>query len=256
MKLTFLGTGTSQGVPMIGCGCEVCKSADRRDKRLRTAAMVETAGKRIIIDTGPDFRYQMLRQGVDRIDGVIITHEHKDHTGGLDDVRAFNYWQNSAVDVYCESRTAAVLKKDFDYAFCPTNKRYPGVPEIALHIIDSSTPFSVAGIKVEPIKVTHFKLPIVGFKIGGLCYITDANGIADAEIEKIKGCGVLVINALRKQTHISHFTLSEALEIVSRVSPGRAYLTHCSHQMGLHAVTNLELPQNVELAYDQLQINC
>lgn len=256
MTLTFLGTGTSQGVPMIGCGCEVCSSNDKRDRRLRAAAMVELDGKRIIIDAGPDFRHQMLREQVTTIDGVLLTHEHKDHIGGLDDVRAFNYWQQRAVNVYCTDRVAQVIRKDFDYAFASENRRYPGVPEINICQIVANKKFDVAGIEVLPIKVQHFKLPIVGFKIGALCYITDANSIGGAEIELIKGVDVLVINALRKQTHISHFSLEQALEVIKIAAPKRALLTHCSHQMGLYAKTCTELPENVEIAYDGLKINC
>lgn len=254
MELTFLGTGTSQGVPMIGCECEVCRSTDSRDHRLRTSSMVEVGPRRLIIDAGPDFRQQMLRERVARIDGVLITHAHKDHTGGLDDVRAFNYWQHRAVDVYCEDRVQQVLRKDFDYAFASENLKYPGVPQIELHTIEAGEMFSVAGVDVMPIRLMHWRLPIVGFVIGDLCYITDCNAIDDSVIEQIRGCRVLVINALRMQPHISHFSLEQALAVVARVAPQRAYLTHCSHQLGFYSETSKLLPPNVELAYDGLRV--
>lgn len=253
MEVTILGSGTSQGVPMIGCRCEVCRSEDWHDKRLRSSIMVESEGVRLVIDTGPDFRCQMLRQGVDRLDGVLYTHEHKDHTGGMDDLRAFNYWQNGAVDVYCTERVSEVLHKDFDYAFATT--RYPGVPEIEVHIIDRD-PFFVKGLEIIPLQLTHMRLPILGFRINQLCYITDCNYISQSEIEKIKGCKVFIINALRRESHLSHFNLSEALQVIERVDPEHAYLTHCSHQLGLYKDLQRELPENVELAYDQLKIIC
>lgn len=253
MQVTFLGTGTSQGVPMIGCRCEVCTSTDPRDRRLRSSIMVETQGVRIVIDTGPDFRYQMLREGVERIDGVLYTHEHKDHTGGMDDLRGFNYWQQAPVEVYCDERTERVLRKDFDYAFA--KNPYPGVPQINIHTI-ASEPFSINGVEITPIELRHFRLTVLGFRIGELCYITDCNDIPAAAFDKIKGCKVLVINALRRQEHISHFSLPEALEVIGQVAPQRAYLTHISHQLGLYAAVEGELPENVYQAYDQLKINC
>lgn len=254
MEITMLGTGTSQGVPMIGCKCVVCSSPDERDKRLRSSIMVESCGVRLVVDTGPDFRAQMLRQDIDHLDGVLYTHEHKDHTGGMDDLRAFNYWQNGAVDVYCTERVSEVLRKDFDYAFAHSH-RYPGVPDIDLHLIGGE-PFLIKGLEITPLEVSHFRLPILGFMIGEMCYITDCNSISDSVIEKIRGCKVFIINALRREAHISHFSLDEALEVIRRVEPERAYLTHASHQLGLYEDLERELPKNVFLAYDQLKIYC
>ena len=228
MKLTFLGTGTSQGVPVIGCRCKVCTSADRRDNRLRTSAMVETHGVRLVIDAGPDFRYQMLRAGVRRIDAILLTHEHKDHTGGLDDVRAFNFVDYPPtvhrVDIYAAPAAAAIVRKDFDYAF--GENKYRGVPEIELHEIDPARP----------------------------AYLTDFKTISDAEVEKLRGVDVLVVNALRFKKHDSHFNVEEALALVRRVEPREVYLTHMSHEIGLHAATDPTLPEGVHLACDGLQI--
>ncbi|MEF9949830.1 MAG: MBL fold metallo-hydrolase [Mucinivorans sp.] len=255
MEVTFLGTGTSQGVPMIGCRCEVCRSADVRDHRLRSSIMVESDSVRVVVDTGPDFRYQMLREGVCRLDAVLYTHEHKDHTGGMDDLRAFNYFQDAPADVYCSERTSRVLRKDFDYAF-DTNP-YPGVPRINIHTIDTE-PFWVKNLRIQPISVLHFKLPILAFRFGTrgeFCYITDANAISEQSMEAIRGCEVLVINALRQDSHLSHFSLAQALDVVEQVAPQRAYLTHSSHQLGLYDRVQAELPENVTLAYDQLKIN-
>lgn len=245
---------------MIGCRCEVCRSVDRRDQRLRSSAMVEIemgggVTRRLIIDAGPDFRYQMLREGVEQIDAILLTHGHKDHTAGIDDVRAFNYWQQRAANIYCEKAVAEVVRKDFDYAFADQMEHYPGVPDIDLHLIDDQ-PFEVVGINVVPIRATHYKLPILGFKIGSLCYLTDANYISEESIELMRGCDVLVINALRRKQHISHFTLEEALEVIGKVEPSHAILTHISHQMGLYEDVQKELPQNVSLGFDGQQIFC
>lgn len=250
-KLTFLGTGTSQGVPVISCGCWVCTSADSRDKRLRTSALIETEGVTLVIDAGPDFRQQMLRENVKHIDAILLTHEHKDHTGGLDDVRAFNYTSGQPVDLYAEERVQKVIKKDFDYAFAPNP--YPGVPEITLHTIDEH-PFQIKGVDIIPIRGRHFKLPILGFRIGNLAYLTDFNHISPEEIEKIKGVDILVVNALRKEQHLSHFTLSEALHLSYLVGPRQTYLTHISHQMGRQAQEERALPENCHMAYDGLKI--
>ncbi len=254
MVLTLLGTGTSQGVPMIGCDCEVCSSSNSRDKRLRTSAMVEVQGRRIIIDAGPDFRYQMLRERVSYIDAVLLTHQHKDHIGGIDDLRAFNYLQGKPMEVYCSSQVAEIVRKDFDYAFVDPIERYAGVPELDLRVI-SSEGFCVAGVEVSPIEVMHHKLPIFGYKIGDLCYITDANYISSSTIEAIKHPKVLVINALRHTKHISHFTLSEALDMIEQISPQRAIITHISHQMGLYDVVSEDLPEGIKLGYDGMRIN-
>lgn len=257
MKLTFLGTGTSQGVPVIGCRCEVCTSYDRRDARLRTSAMIETRGVRIVIDAGPDFRYQMLRAGVRRLDAILLTHEHKDHIGGLDDVRAFNFVDYPAaihrVDIYASQRTLACVRKDFDYAF--EREKYRGVPEIELHAIDPDRPFEVRGIEIVPVAGHHSeRFSVLGFRIGKLAYLTDFKTVTEREIEKLAGVDVLVVNALRFEPHDSHFNVDEALALIRRVAPHEAYLTHMSHQIGLHAATDPALPAGVHLAYDTLQI--
>lgn len=257
MKLTFLGTGTSQGVPVIGCRCRVCASADRRDRRLRTSAMVETGGQRLILDAGPDFRYQMLRTGVRHIDAILLTHEHKDHIGGLDDVRAFNFVDYPPtihrIDVYAAPRTVACVRKDFDYAFA--RDKYRGVPELALHEIDVSQPFRVGTTEIVPVSGRHSeRFVVTGYRIGPLAYLTDFKTIEEAEIEKLRGVEVLVVNALRFAEHYSHFSVAEALALIRRVGPREAYLTHMSHEIGLHAVTEPMLPSRVRMAYDTLQI--
>ena len=256
MKLTFLGTGTSQGVPVIGCRCEVCCSADSRDKRLRTSAMIEVGDCRIVIDAGPDFRQQMLRTGVRTIDAILLTHEHKDHTGGLDDVRAFNFVDYPTirpVDIYATKRTADTIRKDYDYAFV-TNK-YRGVPEMHLHEIDGHEPFTVNGVEITPIAGKHSeRFEVTGYRIGAVAYMTDFKALCDGEIEKLRGVEVLVINALRYERHDSHFSVGEAMEIIREVRPQRAYLTHMSHQIGLHSLSPDRLAEGVELAYDGLEI--
>lgn len=256
MRLTFLGTGTSQGVPTIGCRCEVCHSTDPRDSRLRTSAMVEVGDVRIVIDAGPDFRYQMLRTGVRHIDAILLTHEHKDHTGGIDDVRAFNFVDFPVihrVDIYATARTAACVRKDFDYAFA--ENKYRGVPEIALHEFDPGKTFDVKGVQVVPIRGQHSeRFEVTGYRLGRLAYLTDFKQIEESEIEKLQGVDTLVVNALRWRDHISHFTVEEALALIARVKPRRAYLTHMSHDIGLHAHSAERLPQGVELAYDTLTI--
>jgi len=257
MKLTFLGTGTSQGVPVIGCRCGVCTSADRRDRRLRTSAMIETQGVRLIIDAGPDFRYQMLRAGVRHIDAILLTHEHKDHTGGLDDVRAFNFVDYPPtihrVDIYAAPQAAAVVRKDFDYAFA--RDKYRGVPEIELHEIDARRPFRIGGVEVVPVSGHHSeRFEVTGYRIGPLAYLTDFKSIEAGEVEKLSGVDTLVVNALRFEEHYSHFNVAEALALIRRVGPRRAYLTHMSHDIGRQAVTEPKLPSGVRMAYDTLQI--
>ncbi len=250
MKVKILGTGTSQGVPVIACNCAVCQSTDPNDKRLRAAALIEVDGVNIVIDAGPDFRQQMLREKVNDIDAILITHEHRDHIAGLDDVRAFNFMNQKPVDIYAEKRVQKVIKEEFFYSF--EEKKYPGVPQINLHEL-ANEPFEIKGVKLIPIQVFHYKLPVFGFRIGDFAYITDANYISEEEKEKLHGTKYLVINALRKRKHVSHYSLSEALELINELSPKRAYITHISHQMGLHHNVNEELPQGISLAYDGLK---
>lgn len=251
MTITFLGTGTSQGVPVIACECEVCTSADRHDKRLRSSVLVEVDGKIIVIDSGPDFRYQMLRAGVKHLDAVLFTHEHKDHIAGLDDIRAFNYTQQSNMDVYATTRVQEALKREFAYVFA--EYKYPGIPRLNLHTINSDT-FNVGPVEVTPIQVLHYKLPVLGFRIKDFTYITDAKTISVAEIEKIKGSRILVINALQKETHISHFTLSEAIDFARLIGAETTYFTHISHRLGRHEDITKELPPGIKLAYDGLKL--
>lgn len=249
MKVTFLGTGTSQGVPVIACDCEVCLSENKKDKRLRSSIMIEDKGKVIVIDTGPDFRQQMLRENVQQLDAVVFTHEHKDHIAGLDDVRAFNFKQKRDMEVYATKECQVALKREFHYAF--TDNPYPGVPKINLNSIEN-IPFNVGDVELIPIDVWHHKMPVKGFRIGGFTYITDANRIEQEEIEKIKGSEIIVINALRKTDHISHFKLSEAIELLEELNPKKAYLTHISHYLGKHDNVQNEIPHFIEIAYDGL----
>ncbi len=252
MLLTFLGTGTSQGIPVIACDCNVCQSTDLKDKRLRSSVIIETEGKFIIIDCGPDFRQQMLRENIRSADAILITHAHKDHIGGLDDVRAFNYILQKPVDIYASGEVQKAIKREFSYAF--GEEKYPGVPEINLHLIDNHQ-FNISSLAVIPIKVLHFKDHFVfGFRIGDLTYITDAVEIPEEEMKKIAGSRVIVINALRKKKHYSHFNLQEAISILERLKPERGYLTHISHQMGRHEDMQKELPSFIRLAYDGLKV--
>lgn len=251
IKITFLGTGTSSGVPMIACTCEVCTSADKKDNRLRSSILVESASTTIIVDTGPDFRYQMLRQQVKKLDAVLFTHSHKDHVAGLDDVKAFNYFNKTAINLYADSITEETIRREFYYAF--TDAKYPGIPELKINPMGLE-PFVIGDIPVQPIQVWHLRMPVLGFRFGKFTYITDANRIEEVEKEKIKGSEVMVVNALRKQKHISHYTLDEAIELVEELKVPTAYFTHLSHQMGRHADIEAELPEHIHLAYDGLQL--
>jgi len=251
MKITFLGSGTSQGVPIIACLCDVCTSLNPKDKRLRSSVLIQLGDKNIVVDTGPDFRQQMLNCKIKHLDAILFTHAHRDHLAGLDDIRGFNYIMKQAIDVYCEDIVEAAIKKEFFYAF--TEPKYPGVPEINLHTI-TSQPFSLFNTQIEPIRVFHYKLPVLGFKINNFVYITDANRIEEQEIEKIKGCDVLVLNALRREHHISHFTLQEAIDMSKRIGAKQTYFTHISHQLGFHDEVENELPNNIHLAYDGQEI--
>ncbi|NNK80314.1 MAG: MBL fold metallo-hydrolase [Flavobacteriales bacterium] len=249
LRVTLLGTGTSQGVPVIACVCEVCRSSDKKDKRLRVSAHIEYQGKNFIIDTGPDFRQQILREGISDLDAVLMTHEHKDHTAGMDDIRAFNFKYRKDMPVYATPRVQDALKKEFHYIF--EKEPYPGVPRLDLVSIDKD-PFMASGIEVTPIEVLHYKLPVFGFRISNFAYITDAKTISDEEAQKLFGLDVLVLNALRRKSHMSHLTLEEALRWVERFKPKKAFLTHISHLMGKHEEIEKMLPENVFLAYDGL----
>lgn len=249
MTVTFLGTGTSQGVPVIACECEVCTSTDARDKRLRTSVLLEADGYTIVIDSGPDFRYQMLRAGVKHLDAILFTHEHKDHVAGLDDIRAFNYRQQGPIEVYADARVQTALKKEFSYIFAEF--KYPGIPQLNLHNIGLQ-PFDIGPVHFTPIEVMHYKLPVLGFRIKDFTYITDAKTVSETEKEKIKGSKILVINALQFDQHISHFTFDEALIFADEIGAETTYFTHISHRLGQHADISARLPKHVKLAYDGL----
>ena len=249
MKVTILGSGTSQGVPVIACDCEVCRSTDKRDKRLRCSAMIEIGDRKIVIDAGPDFRYQMLRAGVKDVRALLLTHEHKDHIGGLDDIRAFNWVKQGKVDVYSNRRTVEAVKRDYAFAF--EEVRYPGVPDMDLHVVGED-PFYIDEVEGVPLTVMHNKLPVTAFRIGGFAYITDANYIPEEGMRKLEGVECLVIDALRRERHLSHFSLEEALEVIRRLGVKRAFMTHEGHQMGLTREVERMLPANVRLAYDGL----
>lgn len=239
-------------MPVIGCQCAVCRSLDFRDKRLRTSAHVEVDGQSLIIDSGPDFRQQVLANDITRLDGLLFTHQHKDHVAGMDDVRSFNFMQKKAMPVYARDTVIAQLEREFAYVFA--KDKYPGVPQVEVQTI-ANEPFEVQGITVVPIEVLHYKLPVFGFRIRDFTYITDAKYIADAEKEKIYGSKVLVLNALQHNQHISHLTLEEALDLAKELQPQQTYLTHISHRLGKHREVATTLPEGVALAYDGLTIN-
>jgi len=251
LKITFLGTGTSQGVPVIACNCNVCQSSDLRDKRLRTSIHIQHKNSSFVIDSGPDFRQQMLRAQIKNLTALIFTHEHKDHVAGMDDIRAFNYVLQKKIDIYATLRVQEALVREFPYVF--HDFKYPGVPEVNMITIDEH-PFNIEGLEFIPIEVLHYKLPVNAYRVGDFTYITDANFISEKEKDKIKGSRIVVINALRREKHVSHFNLEEALELIKELKPEKAYLTHISHQLGKHSDVEKELPPNVFLAYDGFEI--
>jgi phosphoribosyl 1,2-cyclic phosphate phosphodiesterase len=251
LRITFLGTGTSTGVPMIACGCEVCTSTDEKNKRLRSSILVQSDTTSLLVDTTPDFRTQMLRENVKKLDAVLFTHPHKDHIAGLDDIKAYNFFQQKPMEVYANELTQEALRREFFYIFA--ENKYPGIPDINLHTI-TNQPFIIGDITVIPIRVHHLKMPVLGFRFGNFTYITDANHIDDKEKEKIKGSEILVINALRKKEHISHFNLQQAIDLAKELKIPKTFFTHISHQLGLHVEVNKELPTGIQLAWDGLQI--
>jgi len=252
LNITFLGTGTSQGVPVIACDCAVCQSDNSQDKRLRSSILIETPSTTLIIDTGPDFRQQMLRENVNKLDAVLLTHSHKDHLAGLDDIRAFNFSQKKEMALYARNDCMERVKMEYDYVFA--SKKYPGVPSIQDIVISENNPFYLNELEIIPILVWHYKMPVLGFRIGDFTYITDANKINTEELEKVKGSKLLVLNALQKTEHISHFTLQEAIELAQEVGAEQSFFTHISHKLGLHDVENKQLPPNINLAHDGLKI--
>jgi phosphoribosyl 1,2-cyclic phosphate phosphodiesterase len=252
LTIEFLGTGTSSGVPMVACKCAVCSSVNAKDKRLRSSIHLQTSSTSVVIDTTPDFRYQMLRSKIEKLDGVVFTHAHKDHIAGLDDVKAFNFIHQSEMPLFANKETAEAIKRDFYYAFA--EKKYPGVPSLEMHIKEKDS-FSVGDIDFQPIQVRHLHMDVTGYRIGDFTYITDANYISEEEKQKIKGSKVLVLNALRKEKHLSHFTLQEAIDLSVELQVPTTYFTHISHQLGLHDEVSKELPAGMFLAYDGLVLH-
>ena len=251
MKITLLGTGTSQGVPVIACQCKTCHSGDPRDIRLRSSVLIEQDDVTVVIDTGPDFRQQMLTAGVTKLDAILFTHEHRDHIAGLDDIRAFNFIQKKPMDVYAEERVIRALNHEFPYVFA--ERKYPGIPQVNIHRIENQQ-FKLNGLDVIPIRALHYRLPVLGFRIGDFAYITDANYISPAEKEKLSGLRIFIVCALREKEHISHFNLPQALELIRELHPGMAYLTHISHQLGPYREVQKVLPEGVGLSYDGMEI--
>jgi phosphoribosyl 1,2-cyclic phosphate phosphodiesterase len=251
LKVTFLGTGTSQGVPVIGCECKVCTSTDPRDKRLRSSIYIEVDGKYFVIDTGPDFRQQMLREKIKKLDAVIFTHGHKDHTAGLDDVRAFNHLQNKSMPIYGAKEVLDQLKVEFYYAFA--DKKYPGIPQLDLYELTGDQ-LEIEQVHITPLPVLHLRLPVLGFRIYDFAYITDANVIPEETFVKLKGIKTLVLNALQREKHLSHFNLEEAIAMAKKIGARKTYFTHVSHKLDLHEVVEKELPDTISLAFDGLQL--
>ena len=250
-RLTFLGTGTSQGVPMIGCNCEVCRSTDPKDKRLRASVFVEHQGLRILVDAGPDFRQQMLREGISCVDAILLTHNHKDHVGGLDDIRAFNYHEKKATQIYCEKYVEDSLRMEYSYAFA--EKKYPGAPEWNVNIIDEN-PFCINGVEIIPIRGMHYRLPVLGYRFGDIAYCTDMNLIEEKEFSKLQGLEHFIINCVKRGKHISHYSLEEAIEVAEKVGARHTWITHLSHQLPRHQALTEELPENIAPAYDGLKL--
>lgn len=251
MTIIFLGTGTSLGVPIITCQCPVCQSKDTKDKRLRSSIYIESLSEKLIIDAGPDFRQQILREKITDIDAILLTHEHRDHVAGLDDIRPFNFIKKAPMKIYMEEIVEHRIKEEFSYVF--NNPDYPGIPQMDLQRI-SNAPFKIGNTEIQPIRVFHHKLPIFGYRIGNLAYITDASFIEPSEKLKLKSLDILIINAIRKEEHYSHFNLTQALSLIKEISPKKAYITHISHELGRHAEISQELPNNVFCSYDGLKV--
>jgi phosphoribosyl 1,2-cyclic phosphate phosphodiesterase len=251
MKITLLGTGTSQGVPVIACHCAVCKSENLKDKRLRSSVMIEVDNLTFVIDTGPDFRQQMLRENIENLDAILFTHHHKDHVAGMDDVRAFNYRWKKDIQIYCTSLTESALRNEFSYVF--SKQKYPGTPKVNINIIQNQS-FKIMDTNIMPIQVKHFVMPVFGFRIKNFVYLTDVSFISNSEKEKMIGADLIILDALRKEAHVSHFNLKQALSLLEELKPKQALLTHISHYMGLHDDVNNELPDNIKLAFDGQQV--
>ena len=249
MKVTFLGTGTSQGIPVIACDCTVCTSENPKDNRLRTSILIEENNQIIVIDTGPDFRQQMLRENVQKLDAIVFTHQHKDHVAGMDDIRAFNYKFKKDMDIYCTAEVEEALIREFPYVF--SAYKYPGVPEIKVHNIKNE-PFIINGVELMPIEGLHYKLPVFGYRIKNFVYLTDVSFVSEKEKEKMKGAEVIVLDALRKIPHISHFTMEQAVELLEELKAKQGYLIHISHLMGKHNEVVKELPNFIKPAHDGL----